>query len=177
MFLTTDIPALFKSGKLKLETVDDEIRRVAEATLVIEPFPVDLARQLGEEIASHLFDDQNAIRQELDAIDVRIRAGLQKVTVRLDEALDPIARLSEVSIKDVSAEVHEDLKRGRRWISCSFVLVFSLETREARNFVLDEFGKTLLWSFNAMQLELLEKPSRGKAKADRDTPSTATATH
>jgi len=156
MFLSENVVALFKKGVLKLEKNDDgEYRRVAEATCVIEPFPHTLARELGEEIAGHLFDDDHAIRQELESIDLRMRVGLQNVTVRPDEALEPIALITPATIKDVNATVVEDKKSGRRWLSFSFVLVFSLEKKAARNFVLDQFGRTLLWTFERMQGDLL----------------------
>lgn len=155
MFLTEFVPALFKKGTLKLQESEDGYRRVAEATLMIEPFPVNLAREMGEEIAVHLFDENGAIRNELESIALNVRAGLQRVTVRHDEALEPIAILDTASIKDVKATVIEDKKSNRRWMSFSFVLVFSLETKAARNFVLDEFGKTLLWTFEALQGDLL----------------------
>jgi hypothetical protein len=155
MFLSTNIPALFKKGTLKLVANDEgDLRRVAEAMLVIEPFPHPLARELGDEIAGHLFDDDNRIRPELEAIDLRVRCGLQHVTARLDEALDPLAILSPVSVKDVAVTRGEDKKRGTEWLSLQFVLVFSLEDKAARNFVLDQFGRTLLWSFEAVQREL-----------------------
>lgn len=156
MFTSQNIPALFKKGTLKLQATDDgDLRRVAEATLVIEPFSVALGRELGEEIASHLFTDDGTIRDELEAIDLRVRAGLQHVTVRPDEALEPIALLSPVSLKDVSATLVEDKKTQRCWLAFSFVLVFSLEEKAARNFVLDQFGRTLFWSFESLQRSLL----------------------
>ena len=155
MFTSNNIPALFKKGTLKLiQNAEGEYRRVAEAQLVIEPLPVELARELGDEIAGHLFDDADKIREELEAIDLRVRAGLQHVTVRLDDALEPIAVLSPASIKDVSATLREDMKSGRAWLSLSFVVVFSLEEKAARNFVLDQFGRPLLWSFECVQREL-----------------------
>lgn len=157
MFLSDHIPALFKKGTLKLQESEDGYRRVAEATLMIEPFPVNLAHEMGEEIAVHLFDENGAIRNELESIALNVRAGLQRVTVRHDQALEPIAVLDTASIKDVKATVIEDKKSNRRWMSFSFVLVFSLETKAARNFVLDEFGKTLLWTFVALQGDLLRK--------------------
>lgn len=168
MFLTTNIPALFKKGTLRLVPSEDGpgLVRVAEATCVIEPFPPHLARELGEGIAGHLFTDENAIRGELESIDLRVRAGLQNVTIRPGEALDPIAELSPVSIKDVTATVEEDKKSGKRWLSFSFVLVFSLESKPARNFVLDQFGHTLLWSFENIQLDLLERAAIHEAAAN-----------
>lgn len=156
MFLTDNVPALFKKGTLKLIPGDEGgLKRVAEATLLIEPFPHQLARQLGEEIASHLFTDDNAIRDELEAVDLRMRVGLQAVTVRQHVELEPVAVLKPVSVKDVSAKRFEDKAMGRAWLQFSFVLVFSLEEKAARNFVLDEFGKPLLWSFASLQGELL----------------------
>ena len=156
MFVTENVPALFKKGTLKLVPSEEGgLRRVAEATCLIEPFPCTLAHELGEEIADHLFTADNAIRDELEAVDLRVRSGLQSVTVRQHEDLAPIALLSPVSIKDISAKRMENKESGRSWLQFSFVLVFSLEDKEARNFVLDEFGKGLLWSFLGMQRELL----------------------
>jgi len=172
MFLSRNIPALFKKGTLKLVPSDEGgRRRVAEATCVIEPFPAALAHELGEEIAGHLFDETGGIRPELDAIDLRVQSGLQHLTVRHHEELDAIAELSPVSIKDLRVERIEDLKVNRSWLSCSFVLVFSLEEKAARNFVLDEFGKTLLWSFDAMQGELLSQARLHEAIARVGDPS------
>lgn len=166
MFVSKMVPALFKKGMLKLVPDDDGgYRRGAEATLVIEPFPAALAHELGEDIAGHLFDEADAIRPELEGIDLRIRAGLQNVTVRHHEDLDPCALLSPVSIKDVSVTRIEDKKTGRSWLSLAFVLVFSLEEKAARNFVLDEFGKTLLWTFAGMQAELLADAEMHEAAA------------
>src|SRR3954468_1057115 len=103
MFLTENVPALFKKGTLKLVPSDEGgLRRVAEAMLVIEPFPSNLAHELGEDIAGHLFDDEDAIRAELESIDLRVRCGLQSVTVQHHEDLEPCALLSPVSIRDVS---------------------------------------------------------------------------
>lgn len=165
MFLSENIPALFKKGTLKLTETDEGYRRVAEATLVIEPFPAKLAHQLGEDIAGHLFTDENTIREELESVDLRVRCGLQNVTVRYDEALEPSALLTPVSIKDLCVTRIENKKMQQAWLSCSFVLVFSLEDKAARNFVLDEFGRTLLWSFQAMQGGLLDKAALHDAMA------------
>lgn len=155
MFISDNIPALFKKGTLKLEETDTGVRRVAEATLVIEPFPAKLAHELGEDIAGHFFTDDGLIRDELESIDLRVRCGLQGVTVRLDEALEPEALIAPASIKDVNVTRVDQKKTQRSWLACSFVVVFSLEDRAARNFVLDQFGKTLLWSFRVMQADLL----------------------
>jgi hypothetical protein len=158
MFVTENVPAIFKKGTLKLvPSSEGGLRRVAEATCQIEPFPFTLARELGDEIADHLFTDDNEIRDELEAVELRVRAGLQTVTVRPHEDLQPVAMLTPVTVQDVRAKRIENKDTGRSWLQFSFVLVFSLEDKEARNFVLDEFGKSLLWSFASMQRELLNQ--------------------
>ncbi len=158
MFLTKNIQALFKKGVLKVEFNDNgDARRVAEATCLIEPFSVALARELGDEVADHLFTGADGIRDELDSIDLRLRAGLQNVTVRSHDELEPLALLTPVSVKDVCVTRVDDRKTGTCWLAMSFVLVFSLEEKAARNFVLDQFGRTMYWSFERMQGDLLQK--------------------
>lgn len=172
MFASENVPALFKKGLLKMTPREDgTYRRVAEATCIIEPFPASLAHEIGEEVASHLFDDAGAIREELESIDLRVRAGLQAITVRHHEELEPCAIISPASIKDVSVTRIEDKKAGRQWLSLSFVIVFSLEEKAARNFVLDEFGRTLVWTFRAMQGELLKSAELHDALAKLGDPS------
>ena len=170
MFISENIQALFKKGTLKLVESEDGYRRVAEATCIIDPFPVELSRELGEEIPGHLFNDDGTIREELESIDLRVRAGFQRVTVRHHRDLEQLVVLSPVSIKDVKVQRLEDKKMGRYWLSCSFALVFSLEDKLARNFVLDEFGKHLLWSFTAMQGELLSKAALHESLAKLGDP-------
>jgi hypothetical protein len=51
------------------------------------------------------------------------------------------------------------------------VLVFSLEEKAARNFVLDEFGKTLLWTFEGLQRELLDAANLHESLAKLGDPS------
>lgn len=171
MFVSEQVPALFKKGTLKLEKTEDGFRRVAECTLMIEPFPLALARELGEEVAAHLFTDEGQIRGELESIELRPRMGLMRLSAQLDRAMEPVVELDEASVKDLSAKVMEDKASARRWLSFSFVVVFSLQGRAARNFVIDEFGKTLLWSFRPIQADLLAsaKAISEEVKRERTT--------
>jgi hypothetical protein len=156
MFVTENVAALFKKGTLKLVPTDDGYKREAEATLVIEPFNPNLARQLGEDIAEHLFTNDDEIRDELELIDLRVSVGAQNVTVRRHEELEAVAILSPCAIKDVSVK-RCSKKDEADWLACSFVVVFGLEDKDARTFVLDEFGKRLRWTFEAQQRDLLSQ--------------------
>jgi hypothetical protein len=156
MFVSENVAALFKKGTLKLVASDDGYKREAEATLVIEPFNPGLAHQLGEDIHDHLFMLDGEIRDELEAIDLRVTVGTQNVIVRRHEELEPCAILSPCTIKDVAVK-RCSKKDEDDWLACSFVLVFGLEDKGARAFVLDEFGKRLRWTFEAMQRDLLSQ--------------------
>jgi hypothetical protein len=156
MFVSENVAALFKKGKLSLVPTEDGYKREAEATLVIEPFTPRLARELGDDITEHLFTDDDEIRDELELIDLRVTVGPQNVVARRHEELEPVAILSPCVIKDVSVK-RCSKKDEADWLACSFVLVFGLEDKEARAFVLDEFGKRLRWTFEAMQRDLLSE--------------------
>lgn len=164
MFLSEHIPALFKKGTLKLMKDGAELKRVAEAQFLIEPFPAHLARELGEDIAGHLFEPDGVLRDELESIDLRVRAGLQRVTFHHHEDIKATAVIEPVSIKDCSATRIEDDKSGKAWLSFSFVLVFDLSARVTRNFVIDEFGNILKLSFERLQLDLLDEDREAKAR-------------
>ena len=155
MFITENVKALFKKGTLKMVPTEDGYQRVAEATVVIEPFEPDLARELGEDVAGHLFNDDGGILPELGGIDLRVRLGAQRVTARPDPEMEACAILSPVTLKDVSVQRIEDKKTGESWLACSFVLVFALDSRVARTFVLDEFGKPLYFTFESIQQDLI----------------------
>lgn len=158
MFISENVEALFKRGKLSLvSTEDGQTRRGAEATLVIEPFTVELARELGEELCGHFYDDDGGIRAELDDIDLIVRLGVQRVTVRTHAEVDAIVQLEPVSIKDLRVKRMTQKRTGAVWLACSFVLVFSLETKAVRNFFLDYFGAYLVWTFQAIQDDLLNR--------------------
>jgi hypothetical protein len=164
MFITENVAALFKKGTLKLVPTEDGYKREAEATLVIEPFTTRLAHELGEDIAEHLFTDDGEIRDELEAIDLRVTVGVQNVIARRHEELEPCAILSPCTIKDVTVK-RCSKKDEDDWLACSFVVVFGLEDKEARAFVLDEFGKRLRWTFEAMQRDLLAQADVHEAAA------------
>ena len=184
MFVSPHVKALYRKGALKLVDVDGEWRRVVEATFVIEPFQKELAHELGEDIATHLFDERGRLRDELDAISLRVSVGEQRVYATHHADLQDVAMLSPVTVKDCSAERVEEIKKGqktgRAWLKFAFVLVFDLVGKEARNFAIDEFGNTLLLSFEALQHALpldadvdtigTKEPARHKLHTGRKGP-------
>lgn len=162
MFVTENVRVLFKRANLKLVQEQGELHRVAEATFVLEPLLPELAHELGEDIAGHLFDDDEQIRPELDVIGVRMSTGLQIVTSRDHEDLKVDAELKPVRILTARVERVEDDKTGKEWLRLVFVLSFQLRDREARKFVLDKFGSWVCLSFKAMQEDLLDDEMKAR---------------
>lgn len=166
MFSSPNVKALFKKAALKLETDGDgNLKRVAEATFLIDPFPAALAHELGEEIATHLFDEVDEIRPELDAIALRVQVGLQRVSLRRHPDLKPSGVLEPVLIRRCKVERIEDPRNEREWLTLSFVLVFDLAPKPARNVLIEEFGNLVFLTFEAMQGDLLAEERRQPAEA------------
>lgn len=155
MFASAHIPTLFKRCTLKLVEVEDEVKRVAEGACIIEPFTPALARELGEEIAGHLFTDEDSIRAELKGIDMRVRVPLQRVKAARHADLTP-AVLENVIVKDCKVARVEDTKALREWLAFTFTLVFDLSDRITREFVIHNFGSAMHLTFEPMQRELLD---------------------
>lgn len=171
MFVSKRVRGLFKKGALKL--VNDsagDTHRMAEATWVLEPFGADLARELGDEVYNHLFDENGGIRSELEKVELRIGVGMQRVVVRSHGDLEPVATLNDVEVKDVKVERVEDLKADKVWLRLSVALVFELVGAEARSFVIDQFGNVILLDFKAIQHRLPIDEGR-RQRSVGDSPS------
>lgn len=104
MFVTENVRVLFKRANLKLVQEAGELHRVAEATFVLEPLPPELAHELGEDIAGHLFDENEQIRAELDVID----RALVMWSNPGDVVLSPFM--------GIGSEGVQSMKAGRRFI-------------------------------------------------------------
>lgn len=161
MFVTKHIPVLFKAAALKL---DDKEDRYAHVTCVLEPLYRPLASELGEEIAEHLYDsdaDDAAPRAEISEVAFAIKPSLQYLTVTSHPEVKPLAgKLGGVGIERVKALKIEDPKGVRApYLALQFVLIIPLETKTAREMVIERFGTLNHLTFQAMQGDL---PLRGK---------------
>lgn len=152
MFLTKNVQCLFKKAALKLETNDEGREcRMCEATLVIGMLSIQLARELGDEIAGHLFDENGGMRHEVDNIMLHVDVGLQRVTFRSHWELEPVAILEPVSIKSLRATREEDLKKGTTWFELAVVVAFELTDKAARSLTIDHFGNPVFLTYESMQ--------------------------
>ena len=151
MFTSPNIAMHFKSAALRL----DGKRRVANAQYVLTPLTEDRAQELGELIRDHLFiagGDQP--RVELTKSQFRHDGGLYRLTARLDPAIDPELVVDEVSVVKMTAQLEE--QEDRAWITFTATLRLPLDTKAAREFVINHFDHPVYLTFEPMQDTLLD---------------------
>jgi len=156
MFTTDNVQLLLSKATLKLIKDDKGVEHpMAECILLRDPFPIALARELGEGVADHLYDDEDGIREELQSITLDPKVQQQAISVR--EAPDvpsPLVTLRHVDILTLTCAKAVDEKTGEVWIKASLRVRFGLAEREHREFLVRGFGHLLCWSFSVEQRPL-----------------------
>ena len=152
MFLTHAIPFLFSKATLRLDRNEDgETVRVADLSLVLEPFPYALAGELDLALADHLFTDDEAIRPELEDVTLNPRASLQRITVQSAPDAPVLAELRTARVLEFAVVKRRDEKRGRVWLKATLVVRIDLHERVVREFLFHHFGETRCFTFTAEQ--------------------------
>ena len=171
MFLSPHVPCLLKSATLKL-TKDET--RLALVTCVVEPFRRELAAELGVDVVEHLFC-QNPDRRDAEApawiprpevteIGFALPLSRQLVGVVEHPELPSAYELRDVGIEKIRvARPDPELPR----LALSFVLVIVLESKDAINFVVHDFGRLVYLTFAAMQRDLPLDAVAASALSDR----------
>ena len=165
-FLSPDIPAHFKTAVLRR---GENSQPTARATFVIEPLSYALAQELGGEVADHLFDDDQQIREELESVTLHPHVGLQRLIARVVPDSDVgRAEIAPVSLVQLKGTRVEDEKKGTRWIALALLLEFDLTTRATREFVIDRFDSVVRLTFEALQGDLLDEDARASVRRAAD---------
>ena len=115
MFATRDVWMVFKAAKLAVVKDDKGVdHRVAECQLVLDPFPLTLAHELGEDVALHCYTKAGALRPELSSITLDPRVPHQRMTVR--GAKDTAGReIRDVEILDFEEMEGALAAADKRW--------------------------------------------------------------
>jgi hypothetical protein len=157
MFATPNLPILFKNAKL---TVNDDNERFAAVTFVLEPFTPALAKELGDDVASHFYDRRGVVRPEFTRIGFQAQPGtrVQILTVRAA----PDAPGTTV-IKPVVIDSYEVTKPDpeKERLKLTIAASFSLAEKTNRAFAIDRFGTGIYLTFQSAQgaLDLGERLS------------------
>ena len=153
MFTSPNIAMHFKSAALRLDGKVPDQRRVADAQYVLSPLTEAQAQELGELIRDHLFTADDQPRAELTKSQFRHDGGLYRLTARLDPAIDPELVVDEVSVVKMTAQLEE--QEDRAWITFTATLRLPLDTKAAREFVINHFDHPVYLTFEPLQDTLL----------------------
>jgi hypothetical protein len=168
MFLTDRISMLLAKATLKLEKNDKgELYRVADLSLVLEPFPYELAAELDDAILSHLFNTEKQIRPELQDITLNPRAGHQAIIVSSAPDAPALVRIRNAKILDLT--VVKQTKTERQWLKATLAVRIDLSERAIREFLFHHFGEYRLFSFIAEQGDVLAEVRRDFVRDMRKT--------
>jgi hypothetical protein len=157
MFQTKDVMLKVKAAKL-VESEDSKGNpvKMAEVQLVRETFPIHLARELGEEVASHLWTEDDAIRHELDSITLDPRIPNQRLAIRAVPDM-PATELQHVEVGKMTFARQEDDKTGEEWIRATIRIRFDLAPKVHREWLIMHFGEVALFSGELEQLDLIDR--------------------
>ena len=154
MFVTPNVWMVVKAAKLSVVEDDKGVEhRMAECQLVMEEIPAGLAREIGEDVASHLFTADGAVRHELATITLDPRVPQQAVSAR--QVPDgPATALRIVEVLSMTFARQEDDKTGKEWIKLTAKVRFDLAPKVHREWLAMHFGYGLHFSFELEQMEL-----------------------
>jgi hypothetical protein len=152
MFLSKNLPVLFKNATLK---VNEENERFALVTFVLEPFTPKLAHELGEEVASHFYDDRGVVRPEFTKIGFQAQPGtrVQILTVRAAPDAPGSAEIQPLRIEGYEVSKPDPEKER---LKLTMTASFSLAERTHRAFAIDRFGTAIYATFKNARPGLLD---------------------
>jgi hypothetical protein len=151
MFETACIPMLINKATLRREMDDEESYRVADVTLLLEPFNRELAEELGSHIAAHLFIDDE-LRPEVEKVSLSLNAPDQRVIVASAPDAPALAELMGVAIGALA--VTRKAKEDREWYRATIEARIDLREREIREFLFHHFGEIRVFTFYPEQSPL-----------------------
>lgn len=153
MFETACIPMIIQRATLKRETDNDETYRVADLSLLIEPFGHGLAGELGEHIQTHLFAD-DAMRPEVEKATLGLRVPDQRVIVASAPDAPALAELKSVSIGSLVVSRRET--EDRAWYRAVIEARIDLRERAVREFLFHHFGELRVFTFMDEQMTMFD---------------------
>lgn len=153
MFTTPNLPTLLKRVTFKLveQPGADAKARMAEVAAVLDPFTPDLARELGKDVAGHLFDGADAMLPGVRDIRLDVPPLLQRVTVRWARDLAVEAVFDEVVLRALQVTRVETADDA--WYRATLGLHVPLRDAEAQALA-RVFGALVALTFEAHQRPL-----------------------
>ena len=149
MFSDESTAMFFKTAKLCLEK---DGARTVEMALTIEPLREPLTALVYDELRDHVFDEHGQIRPELKDVTIDPGLRLQRAAFRLDPKIDPEVTVEASVVKYQAKKVVE--ANGPDYVRLTVTIAFPLDTKQAREFVVNHFGHNVYVESAAIQAGL-----------------------
>jgi hypothetical protein len=102
MFTTERVAALLKRVTLDTIELKEETRRIANCNFAIEPLPYELAREIGTDVADHLFRVHGTGKRA----NYEVRSEIDEIAFKVDTSKFYIMDLFPTDDTSVPASVH-----------------------------------------------------------------------
>lgn len=134
--------------------------------LVLDPLTLELARELGPEIAEHCFTRQGKVRREMKGVKVRLRDKTQAIAARMAvDTTDPhcILRHVRVPTLDITTPGPDDDDAPVLRLKCTINCLVDPAEKTHRDFLCGFFGDFMLFTFEPEQQDLFAERRAAKA--------------
>lgn len=156
MFTSRNVRMEVARASLKTGRNDNnELTREAEISLVLDPLPFQLAREIDLEVSDHLFTDDDEIRAELENITLNPKVPDQALMVCGDHLGEvELCLLRNVKFGMLKVAKQKNEKTGDEWWKATVLVNVDLSVRAHREWLVGHFGEYLYFSFAIEQQEL-----------------------
>jgi len=156
MFTSSNVRLAVAKASLRTGRNDqNELTREAEISLVLDPLPFELAREIDTEVSDHLFTAENAIRAELESITLNPKVPPQAIRVCGDPLGEvELCLLRNVEFGNLKVVKQKNEKTGDEWWKATILINVDLSIRAHREWLVAHFGEYLFFSFELEQQEL-----------------------
>src|SRR3990167_2516234 len=140
MFVTRDVWMVIKKATLTVAEDDTGVEpRMAEFALVLDPFPITLAKELGEDVAGHVYSDEGVLRQEVSTITLDPRVPAQRMSATGAVGHEGTV-IRNVDVLGLTLAKKSDEKSGTVWFRATFKVRFDLAPKLNREWIVRVFG-------------------------------------
>jgi hypothetical protein len=141
MFTTKQIGIDLAGCRLNVREEEDERLTIAEVNLIIDPWPVALLRELGDEAATHVFLADGRVKPELKTVKIApTRGRLQRL--HFASALDVVAEhgIEPAIVQWFKFDRRDEEKTGRIWVKGTIRVDLEYRDKAVRDLLAKRFG-------------------------------------
>jgi hypothetical protein len=152
MFRTKNVGIVVSGARLNRVTVNDEEDQlvVMETNLLIDPWPADLLRELGDDAAAHVFLSDGRIKPELRDVNIRpMRGALQRLLFRIALDGDPVT--IEPAVVQWLKFTRREKKSQSPWARGVIRVDLEFRDKAVREFLGTRFGQRVFLTSVALE--------------------------